>query len=71
MTEYNNFYNFKNTIRHCVNIHSVIFPDDITTFEIDKLAWSTPFKYRVRKTEDSFRTLKIPNVLVFAAAYEK
>ena len=71
MVNYNNFYNFKNTIRHFVNINSLIYPDDIGEFDISKLAWSAPFKYRVRKASDSFRTLKIPNVLVFAAAYEK
>lgn len=71
MANYNNFYNFKNTIRHFINIDSLIFPDDINMFDISKLAWSAPFKYRVRKSSDSFRTLKIPNILVFAAAYEK
>lgn len=71
MVDYNNLYNFKNTIRHFVNINNLIFPDDIESFDIKKLAWSAPFKYRVRKTKDSFRTLKIPNILVFAAAYEK
>lgn len=71
MVNYNNFYNFKNTIRHFVNINSLIFPDDIEAFDIHKLAWCAPFKYRVRKSSDSFRTLKIPNILVFAAAYEK
>lgn len=71
MTDYNNLYNFKNTIRHFININSLIFPDDIETFSTNKLAWSAPFKYRVRKSSDSFRTLKIPNVLAFVAAYEK
>lgn len=71
MADYNNLYNFKNTIRHFINIDSLVFPDDIEVFDISKLAWSTPFKYRVRKSSDAFRTLKIPNVLVFAAAYEK
>ena len=71
MANYNNLYNFKNTIRHFVNINSLRFPEDIDAFDIKKLAWSAPFKYRVRKSSDSFRTLKIPNALVFAAAYEK
>lgn len=71
MYNYNNLYNFKNTIRHFINIDSLIFPDDIAAFDISKLAWSAPFKYRIRKTSDSFRSLKIPNILVFAAAYEK
>lgn len=71
MAGYNNIYNFKNTIRHFVNIDSLIFPDDIEAFDINKLAWSAPFKYRVRKSSDSFRTLKIPNIFVFVAAYEK
>ena len=71
MYNYNNLYNFKNTIRHFINIDSLIFPDDIASFDISKLAWSAPFKYRIRKTSDSFRSLKIPNILVFAAAYEK
>ena len=71
VADYNNIYNFKNTIRHFVNINFLIFPDDIETFDIKKLAWSAPFKFRVRKSSDSFRTLKIPNILVFVAAYEK
>lgn len=71
MSFYNNLYNFKNTIRHFININSLIFPDNIESFDIDNLAWSEPFKYRVRKSADSFRTLKIPNILVFVAAYEQ
>lgn len=71
MADYNNLYNFKNTIRHFVNINNLIFPDDIESFEISKLAWSAPFKYRIRKDTNIFRTLKIPNILVFVAAYEK
>lgn len=71
MANYNNFYNFKNTIRHFININSLIFPDDIGNINLNKLAWTVPFKYRVRKDTDAFRTLKIPNILTFVAAYEK
>lgn len=71
MANYNNFYNFKNTIRHFININSLMFPDDIGNINLNKLAWTVPFKYRVRKDTDAFRTLKIPNILTFVAAYEK
>jgi len=29
----NNIYNFKNSIKHFVNIDSVIFPEDISNFD--------------------------------------
>ena len=71
MTNYNNLYNFKNTIRHFVDIDLMEVPSDIDQYDTRRLAWTCPFKYRVRKGDNSFRTLKIPNVFTFAAAYEK
>ena len=71
MTNYNYLYNFKNTIRHFVDIDLMEVPSDIDQYDKKRLAWTCPFKYRVRKGDNSFRTLKIPNVLTFVAAYEK
>lgn len=66
-----NLYNFKNPIRHFVDIKSLEISEDISTFEIKNVSWTKPFKFRVRKQEDKFRTLKIPNILNFIVAYEK
>lgn len=67
--ELNNIYNFKNPVRHFLNIDNMIFPADIATFKIDKLDWTEPFNFRIRKDNDKYRTLKMPNVLNLVAAY--
>lgn len=66
----NNLYNFKNSVKHFLDIDSLKFPSDISTFEISKLSWVEPFNFRVKKQEDKHRTLKMPNILNFLAAYE-
>lgn len=64
-----NLYNFKNPIRYFFNLENVYFPEDIEAFSIDSLDWTEPIRFRVKKQNDTFRTLKIPNVLNFVAAY--
>lgn len=65
----NNVYNFKNSIRFFINIDQMKYPDDISEFNIGKLSWSKPFKFRIKKEHDKYRTLKIPNILNFVASY--
>lgn len=67
--ELNNIYNFKNPVKHFLNIDNMIFPADIATFKIAKLDWTEPFNFRIRKDNDKYRTLKMPNVLNLVAAY--
>ena len=67
--ELNNVYNFKNNIRFFINIDQLKYPDDISAFNIKQLCWSKPFKFRIKKEQDKYRTLKIPNILNFAASY--
>ncbi len=66
----NNLYNFKNTVRHFIDINSIKLPDDISSFKIGELSWAKPFNFRVKKQDDKYRTLKIPNILNFVAAHE-
>ena len=65
----NNLYNFKNPIRHFIDIESLWFPTDDSSFEINKLSWTGPFSFRIKKQDDKYRTLKIPNILNFLASY--
>ncbi|WP_282745010.1 hypothetical protein [Peptostreptococcus stomatis] len=66
----NNIYNFRNPIRHFINIDDLIYPEDIETFDpINELCWTKPISFRVYKSDDRFRTLKIPNILNFIRAY--
>jgi len=67
----NNIYNFKNPIRHFINIDNILYPDDIGDFELNKLSWTEPIKFRIRKGENEFRTLKFPNFLNFCTLYLK
>ncbi|MBU3114117.1 hypothetical protein [Clostridium lacusfryxellense] len=69
--EINNFYNFKNTVRHFLNINNVRCPVKIDEMEIKDLAWTKPINFRVRKQDDQYRTLKMPNVLNFLCAYKR
>jgi len=68
--ELNNVYNFKNPVKNFLNIDNMIFPDDINSFDIKKLIWVEPINFRIHKNDDKFRTLKMPNILNFVAAYE-
>ncbi|MCB2359933.1 hypothetical protein [Clostridium estertheticum] len=67
----NNLYNFKNPIKHFINVDSVILPEDIASLDINNFSWVQPFNFRVKKNDDKFRTLKIPNILNFVRAYEQ
>ncbi|MGG1689419.1 reverse transcriptase domain-containing protein [Heyndrickxia ginsengihumi] len=66
----NNLYNFKNPVKHFLDIDNLNMPEDISSFDIKNLSWTEPFKFRVKKQEDKFRTLKMPNILNFVAAFE-
>lgn len=66
----NNLYNFKNPIKNFLNIDSIIFPEDINNYSIKNLCWTRPIKFRVKKSDDKYRTLKMPNILNFRASYE-
>lgn len=70
MTSYNYFYNFKNPIRHFIDIDSLIYPVNPANYDLKDLAWTKPFKFQVRKDDTRFRSLKIPNILAFVTAYE-
>ncbi|WP_394857210.1 RNA-dependent RNA polymerase family protein [Clostridium paraputrificum] len=69
--EINNYYNFKNSIRYFINIDEVNFPFEVDEINIEKLAWTEPINFRIRKENDKYRMLKIPNILNFICAYEK
>lgn len=66
----NNLYNFKNPIKNFLNIDSIIFPEDINNYSIKNLCQTRPIKFRVKKSDDKYRTLKMPNILNFRASYE-
>lgn len=65
----NNLYNFKNTIRHFINIDNLSYPSDISSFDTSDLCWTAPIPYRIKKDGDKYRTIKMPNILNFARAY--
>lgn len=65
----NNLYNFKNPVRHFLNIDNISLPIDITTFPINELCWTQPISFRIKKDSDKYRTLKLPNILNFVRAY--
>ncbi len=66
----NNLYNFKNPVKNFLNLDTIGLPDNVSSFELEKLCWVEPFNFRVKKHDDKYRTLKIPNILNFACAYE-
>ncbi|NFF82539.1 hypothetical protein FC764_15090 [Clostridium botulinum] len=66
-----NLYNFKNPIKHFLDVDSMILPNDIASFDITHFSWVAPFNFRVKKCDDKYRMLKIPNILNFARAYEQ
>ncbi|MCB2339099.1 RNA-dependent RNA polymerase family protein [Clostridium estertheticum] len=67
----NNLYNFKNPVKHFLDVDSIILPNDIASFDITNLSWVEPFNFRVKKHDDKYRILKMPNILNFARAYEQ
>lgn len=62
----NYYYNFKNTIRFFMDIENI----DFSCVDQDKKTWSVPFKFRIKKDDNSFRTLQIPNIYNFKLAYD-
>ncbi|MGM9978164.1 MAG: RNA-directed DNA polymerase [Clostridium sp.] len=69
--ELNNLYNFKNSIRHFININNLKYSFKDNEIKIDNLAWTQPINFRIRKENDKYRILKIPNVLNFICAYNR
>ena len=64
-----NSYNFRNPVRHFVNIDQLNYPSDIATFDpINELCWTKPMPFRVYKADDRFRTIKMPNILNYVRA---
>ena len=68
MDNLNNLYNFKNPIRHFLNIDNIILPNDLDDIDLSGLCWTSPIKFRIRKDEKSYRVLKFPNILNFLCA---
>ncbi len=66
----NNMYNFKNPVKNFLDIGKIKLPGNVSSFELEKLSWVEPFNFRVKKQDDKYRTLKIPNILNFVCAYE-
>ena len=66
---FNNVYNFRNPIRHFVNIDSLNYPSDITTFPVSNLSWTLPIPFKIQKEGEKFRTIKLPNPISFMRAY--
>ena len=54
---YNNIYNFKNPIKHFIDIDSLIFSPTISTLDIEDTCWTIPIKFKINKDNTSFRTL--------------
>ena len=48
----NNLYNFKNAVRHFVDIDSLEYPDDVENFNTRELCWTMPisFNFLARRT---------------------
>ncbi|MDA8222650.1 MAG: hypothetical protein M0Z35_13360 [Desulfitobacterium hafniense] len=66
----NNLYNFKNPVKNFLDIDSIKLPDDLASLNLKKLCWVKPFNFRVKKLDDKYRTLKMPNILNFARSCE-
>jgi hypothetical protein len=69
--EINKFYNFKNPVRHFLNINNIIYPTGFDELDIKDLSWTEPINFRVRKEDDKYRILKMPNILNFICAYKR
>lgn len=67
----NNYYNFKNPIRHFIDIEKISLPFSLEDIEIDNISWSHPINFRIKKIGKSYRMLKMPNMLNFMCAYNK
>ncbi len=71
LVDLKNIYNFKNPVRHFINVDNVIYPDDIADLTTNELSWTEPIRFRIHKGENDFRTLKFPNFLNFCSLYLK
>lgn len=67
----NNLYNFKNPVRHFLDISGIYYNVNIENIDIKNLSWTVPINFRIKKDEDKHRILKIPNILNFICAYER
>jgi hypothetical protein len=70
MMKLNNLYNFKNPVKNFLNIDEFAMPDNIESYDIEKLCWVEPYSFRIKKSDDKYRILKMPNLLNFVYAYE-
>ena len=68
MNNLNNLYNFKNPVRHFLNLDNIIIPTNINCVELNGISWTTPIKFRIKKDEINYRILKFPNILNFICA---
>lgn len=64
MNNFNNLYNFKNTIRYFFNLDKLDFKNT-ENLKFDELAWAKPVKFKIFKTEESQRIISFPNILNF------
>lgn len=64
-------YNFKNPVRHFLNINNISCPTNIDNINLKHLSWSKPINFRVKKQNNKYRILKMPNILNFLCAYNK
>jgi hypothetical protein len=71
LVKINNFYNFKNPVRHFLNIDNVRFQSKADELDIKDLSWTQPINFRVRKEDNKYRTLKMPNILNFYCSYNR
>lgn len=67
----NNLYNFRNPVRHFLNIENVQPPPTIDQITIQDLSWTEPINFRIRKNEYKYRSLRMPNILNFMCSLEQ
>ena len=67
----NNFYNFKNPVRHFLDISKITSNVDTKDVNIEHLSWTEPINFRIKKENGKYRSLKMPNVLNFICSYEQ
>lgn len=65
----NNLYNFKNPVKNFLDIDRMKLPHNVSLFDLEKLCWVEPINFRVKKRDNKYRTLKMPNILNFVCAY--
>jgi hypothetical protein len=66
----NNLYNFKNPIRHFFNIDSVK-SRRLDEMSISDVSWTEPIKLKIKKGNNLYRVLKLPNIINFKLALNK